>query len=100
MAGYNLNVPSNPSEKLLWDKLINEGWHVLQKGWPDFFCFRQGENGKIMLVEVKGRHKQRLKKEQLWILVRLAKLGVPCYRWSPDLGLQQITAQMTDSEDI
>ena len=88
--------PGNRDEKLLWSKLQDEGWSVLRKGWPDFFCYK---DDNIMLIEVKPSRNHRLKSEQLEILLRLAEKGLSCYRWSPQVGLEQVTGEMAIQEN-
>ncbi len=80
--------PLETAEMQLRDKLEREGWKVVHKGWPDFTCVR---NGEIMFVEVKGYRGEMLRKEQHYILTNLAKLGLPCYKWTPDGGFEEIT---------
>ena len=87
--------PINRAENLLWRKLTDEGWKVLRRGWPDFFCYRDNE---VMLIEVKSEYSHRLKSEQLQILLKLAQKGIASYRWSPDLGLEEVTGKMADIE--
>ena len=77
----------NPAEKLLFDQLTAEGWYVTKRGWPDFACFK-GDN--LALVEVKPKSSHRLERSQFRLMSTLAKYGVKCFRWSPDLGLEPI----------
>jgi len=80
--------PKNEAEGLFWDKVKEDGWEVTKRGWPDFFCTRQ--NGDLMLVEVKAHRGRRLKHHQIKVLKILGSYGVPCYRWSPDTGLERV----------
>lgn len=76
------------AEIQLREQLESEGWEVTHKGWPDFACVKDGE---MMFVEVKGYRGEMLKKEQHYILTNLAKLGLNCYKWIPDVGFERIT---------
>jgi hypothetical protein len=70
------------------------GWVTSKRGWPDFFCASSPEaDDQIMLVEVKPHRGRRLKSEQLCVMRALARYGVPCYRWSPDQGLTEVTPE-------
>uniref|UniRef100_A0A6H2A3E5 Putative VRR-NUC domain-containing protein n=1 Tax=viral metagenome TaxID=1070528 RepID=A0A6H2A3E5_9ZZZZ len=76
------------AETQLRELLEKDGWRVTHKGWPDFACVRDGE---MMFVEVKGYRGEMLRKEQHFILTNLAKLGLDCFKWTPDVGFQEIT---------
>ena len=94
---YPLNkikCPKNESEKMLFETMTEKGWICSKKGWPDFFAFKK-DNGKIKiaLIEVKAKHTHRLKKMQVMVLELLAQYNVPCYRWSPDKGFEQIMGE-------
>ena len=78
-------------EEALQKLLVEEGWEILHKGFPDFVCFRGEE---MMLIEVKPSYGHRLKFDQIKMLLKLAGFGVPCYRWTPDLGLEKVTTRM------
>lgn len=83
----------NPAEKQLYRELTSQGWQVTKRGWPDFACFK-GDN--LALVEVKPRRSRHLKKEQYRLMAALAKLGVKCFRWSPDGGFEPVTPAVRD----
>ena len=85
--------PKNKSEGLYFDLLEKGGWKTTKRGYPDFFCYRENEDGEaeFMLVEVKPKRSYRLKFMQLKVMKMLASKGVPCYRWSPDSGFTKIT---------
>ena len=80
--------PLETAEKQLRNKLEAEGWKVIHKGWPDFACIRDGE---MIFVEVKNYRGEMLKEEQHYMLTNLAKLGLNCYKWTPDGEFEQIT---------
>lgn len=83
----------NPAEKQLFKELTSQGWEVTKRGWPDFACF----NGdKVALIEVKPNRNQHLKRQQYRLMVALAKLGVKCFRWSPDGGFVPIMPTVLD----
>lgn len=76
------------AEMQLRELLEKDGWEVTHRGWPDFACVR---NGEMMFVEVKAYRGEMLKKEQHYILTNMAKLGLDCYKWTPDTGFERIT---------
>lgn len=84
--GYQ-RCPTNPAERAFFEAARAKGWEVCKRGWPDFFCVRDGE---IALVEVKPYEDRALKREQEIVLRALAAYGVPCYRWSPGAGFERI----------
>jgi len=89
----------NPTELSLQEELTKQGWMVLRRGWPDFCCIRKGENGReVMLVEVKPCRSSRLKHEQREVLLAMTEQGVPSFRWSPDMGLERVTAELVMKE--
>lgn len=47
----------NQREREVQKEVIQDGWKVLYKGWPDFLCYRKGLNGKIeaFFMEVKRK---------------------------------------------
>ena len=63
------------------------GWKVTKRGWPDFFCIR---NGVLICVEVKPYRNKKFKKEQTMVMDFLVDKGIPCYRWTPLDGLRRI----------
>lgn len=82
---------SNDTEALLYEQLTQKGWKILKKGWPDFACIKDGE---LMLIEVKPKRSHSLKKEQLQMLLIFAEHGIKSCRWTPDRGLEMVTAEM------
>ncbi len=79
------------AEEKLRALMKKDGWEVIHKGWPDFACVRDGE---MLFIEVKGYRGEMLKEHQHFILTNLAKLGLNCYKWTPDGGFEQILADM------
>lgn len=77
-------TPANGPEKAFFDAAKAAGWEVTKRGWPDFFCVKEG--GRIALVEVKASFADDLKTEQREVMEALARYGVPCFVWSPDCG--------------
>ncbi len=76
------------AEEQLRERMEKEGWKVVHKGWPDFACVRDGE---MVFVEVKGYRGEMLRKEQHFILTNMAKLGLDCFKWTPNGGFERIT---------
>ena len=76
------------AEAQLKEQLVKEGWTVKHRGWPDFACIRGDE---MIVIEVKGFRGEMLSEDQHYILTNLAKLGVNCFKWTPDGGYERIT---------
>ena len=81
-------IPVNKAELEFFNKAKAKGWWLQKRGWPDFFCIKP--DGTICLVEVKGKRGHQLKSSQRLTMERLSEFGVPCFRWSPDGGLEKI----------
>lgn len=64
-----------------------EGFEITKRGWPDFFCKR---DGRVICVEVKPHTQRKPKVEQREILEFLTAHGIECYLWTPDGGLQRV----------
>ena len=82
------NKYRNPAEQQCYEELISQGWDVTKRGWPDFICYK---NGNLALVEVKPYKSIHLKVSQYRLMAALARLGVKCFRWTPQMGVQPIT---------
>ena len=83
--------PLETAEMQLRNELEKDGWRVIHKGWPDFVCIKEGARGDdVFFIEVKRYKGEMLKKEQHFILTTLAKLGLSCYKWTPDGGYENI----------
>ena len=80
-------APKNKAEGECFEFLTAKGWTLTKRGWPDFFCVKDGE---IMAVEVKPRKKHPLKRDQVVVMGLLADRGIPCYLWTPDGGLERM----------
>jgi len=77
----------NQAERAFQEWAEHRGITVSKRGWPDFFCLTADG---IMLVEVKKTAKTNLKRSQRLVLTRLARFGIPCFRWDPDDGLTPV----------
>ena len=77
----------NEAERECCEELTTKGWEVTKRGWPDFICYKDGE---LILVEVKPKQSRKLKREQQRLTQALASLGVKCFKWTPDGGLEPI----------
>ena len=84
---FSTKKPKNNAEAMCYDVLESYGWKPTKRGWPDFFCVR---NGEICAVEVKPRKSDRLKRDQLTIMGLLSQQGIKCYMWSPDGGFEKV----------
>lgn len=80
-------TPKNAAERAFFEAARAKGWEVCKRGWPDFFCVR---NGEIALVEVKPYYYTDLKHEQSAVMKAMAAYGVPCFIWSPDAGFERV----------
>src|ERR1700758_534404 len=67
----------NAAETLVHSALIEDGWKVLRRGWPDFLCVRVRENGQqeILGVEVKAQN-DRISTEQRTLHEALVSAGI------------------------
>lgn len=81
------DIPINEAEAQLYHKMIDGGWDVTRRGFPDFACFK---DDRLILVEVKPKRNHRLKTRQKQVMEKLSSLGIECYRWSPDVGFERI----------
>ena len=79
--------PKNQAEGKCFDLLSTNGWKVTKRGWPDFFCVK---NGEVCAVEVKPSKHCPLKKNQLVIMGLLSANGIKCFLWSPDGGFEEV----------
>lgn len=59
----------------------SQGYSVTKRGWPDFFCVK---NGEFIAVEVKPKKYTKLKNYQLTLMAHLVSKGIKCYRWDPE----------------
>lgn len=80
--------PKNDANGQFFDLLTDRGITPRKRGWPDFYFI--SDSGDLVVVEVKTRETHSLKKNQHNVLSLLAKSGIRCYLWSPDMGFTQI----------
>lgn len=78
--------PKNEAEGVCFDKLRDKGWEVTKKGYPDFFCSKDGE---ICFVEVKPRNSATMTSGQIFFMDAMHKLGIPCYKFTLNKGFQK-----------
>lgn len=88
-----MRLPKNKAELAFCTEMLNKGWFLSRRGWPDYFCIK---DGRPCLVEVKPKHGYRLKRDQAMIMRELAAYGVECYKWSPDGGFEKIEPPVRD----
>jgi len=86
---------NNRAEIKAWEALDMDGWEIARRGWPDYLCWK---DGKVIAVEVKPRRHHALRRDQRKIMFYLQEAGVPCYRWSPDTGLQSVRITESDGK--
>jgi hypothetical protein len=77
----------NIAEQKCAEALTARGWEVTKRGWPDFICYRGNE---LILVEVKPKQDRRLSKKQQRLMTALVNLGIKCFKWTPDGGLEPV----------
>jgi len=65
----------------------SQGWKCSGRGWPDYLVL--DEEDHPFCVEVKETDQVRLSPSQQRVMRILERMGIPCYRWSPDAGLQR-----------
>lgn len=82
--GLSVRRPRNTAEAALYDKMTAEGWTLIKRGWPDFFCV--SDAGEVCAVEVKPYAGIKLKREQIRVAQALRAVGVKVYKWTPDAG--------------
>lgn len=80
-------APKNSAEAQCFEYLSSKGWTVTKRGWPDFFCVK---DGAICAVEVKPTKRQSLRPNQIAIMGELSAKGIKCYKWSPDGGFEEV----------
>lgn len=80
-------TPTNKAEAEFFQVATEHGWEVSKRGWPDFFCVR---DGKVMVVEVKPTADHQLKESQRGVMEALAGAGIECYVWRPELGFERV----------
>lgn len=85
--------PKNQAEAACFDLMEADGWKVTKRGWPDFFCVRDGE---FCAVEVKPSKASTLKRNQLAVMGMLSAKGVKCFMWSPDGGFEEVRGMLTN----
>jgi Holliday junction resolvase len=85
--GVSFRKPRNSAEAACFDAMREAGWTVTKRGWPDFFCVKDGE---ICVVEVKPRGSTPMKKNQNLVMEKLKEHGITCYRYDPDDGLTKV----------
>jgi len=92
--------PKNEVEKECYEKLHKIGFNVVTKrGMPDFMAINW-ETGEFALIECK-RNGGKLSNPQ-FILFNFLKYryGVPCYYYSPKLGLRPFVKLTNKSKQI
>lgn len=92
-SGVRVKKPQNEAEAKCFDFMKEKGWTCTKRGWADFFCIRGEE---VCCVEVKPHSGQRLKREQRVVMNALYKHGIPCYKWTPDKGLEEWKPERED----
>lgn len=84
MIERNTKQPKNRTEGECYDYMTEQGWYCTKRGYPDFFCNKDGE---ICFIEVKPNDCHTLKSDQIFFMNAMSKLGVPCYKYTHDKKL-------------
>lgn len=93
----DLRPYKNVAEQKFVELAGGSGWEFTKRGWPDFFC---SKDGKPICVEVKKVFYHPLKREQFRVFRFLTIAGVDCFRWSPDAGFKKFSLKMSRKEFI
>lgn len=80
--------PRGELARQLQAELTRAGWTPSNRAWPDFFATTSG--GSVCLVAAKRNRGRKLRSHQRTLFQALAAYGVPCFRWSPDYGFEQV----------
>jgi hypothetical protein len=72
---------TNSTERSFAKLAIENGWEITKRGWPDFFCVKDGE---IICVEVKPISKDTgnlvpIKESQAAVMNALTDAGIRCF---------------------
>lgn len=75
-----MKLKENRRERQIQEEMIDAGYEVLSKGWPDFLCYRP-KDGKVVFLEVKRKQirpskKMGLSKHQKRVHEILMALGL------------------------
>jgi hypothetical protein len=81
----------NVAEATFVEKATEAGWSTCKRGWPDFTCWK---DGRMVAVEVKPTKNCWLKRDQEIVMRELARSGVECFIWSPDVGFRRINDRL------
>lgn len=78
--------PRDATKAAFFDLAVDAGWLVATRGWPDFFL-QKGD--RIIAVQTIPVGRRKLRQNDADLQGILSELGVPCFAWSPDLGLAE-----------
>lgn len=76
--------PRDTTKAAFYDLAEDAGWSVATRGWPDFFL-QKGD--RVIAVQAIPTGQRKLRQNDAVLQGILNELGVPCFAWSPDLGL-------------
>lgn len=94
--------PKAAAAREFYDYATKEGWSVSNRAWPDYFCIRLDRNGRtqVAVVEVAKHRGRKVKSAQHQLMLILQTAGIPCYRFTPDSGLQEFQIMNPTSRGI
>ncbi len=91
-----LRPAKNKAERLFCNSMLEKGWKILRRGWPDYFLFKKKGN-KLCVVEIKKSEGVHLKAEQFIVLDALSNIGIKCYVWRPKSKLTKFSVERKKS---
>jgi hypothetical protein len=78
--------PRDATRAAFYDLAEDAGWKVATRGWPDFLLQK---DDRIIAVQTIPTGRRKLRQNDAVLQGILTELGVPCFAWSPDLGLAE-----------
>jgi hypothetical protein len=76
---------NNISEAAFTKWATSLDWSVMKRGFPDYICWK---NNEIIFVEVKPNDGYLSLYQQI-VMHLLTSLGLQCFKWTPNQGLQK-----------
>jgi len=81
---FNKKTPLNIAEGIFHTFINSEELRATKRGWPDFAIY--STDGDFFCVEVKPSKSEDLRESQYDIIEKLSQYGIPCFKFSPDVG--------------
>ena len=77
---------SHYAERTCKEALLQKGWLVRYAGFLDYICEKDDQ---VIFVEVKS-HQGIMRHDQQDLMVKISKLGIPCFVYTPDTGFLSV----------